>query len=134
MSSERFWILVLTATVFLAGIAGGFLLALERFPQDSSGPFAAYRDRLSDRYDLPSESRQRLTQILEVYDEEIERLKARQLEAFDGELVKAGQDCLARIREHILGPILSPEELARFSRECGMDSAPPSSSEVLPVH
>ncbi|HED66631.1 MAG TPA: hypothetical protein ENJ09_13875 [Planctomycetes bacterium] len=134
MNSERFWILVLTATAFLAGAAGGFLFAIEAFPQGSSGPFASYRDRLAERYDLPPESRRRLAQILEVYDEEIERLKARQLESFDGELVKAGEDCLSRIEGHILAPILTPDELAAFRRECGL-GVPRSSSRPTPsVH
>lgn len=134
MNSERFWILVLTLTTFLAGGAGGFLLAMESVPARDSGPFASYRDRLADRYHLPADARRKLAQILEVYEEDIERLKSRQLDTLDAELVQAGSDCLDRIESYVLAPLLTPDELAAFRAECGMGDAAASSPGAPPVH
>jgi hypothetical protein len=52
MSSERFWVLLLTLTAFGAGVAAGVLLTLRRMPVPDTRPFAAYEARLTETFDL----------------------------------------------------------------------------------
>jgi len=129
MTSERFWILVLAVTSFFAGVAGGVLFAMDRFPRDAPGPFASYRERLVDEYELSAYDESRLRQVLDAYQEEIERLKSRQLQAFDEELARAGTECNGRIATYVI-----PEDRKHeFRLACGIaepEPFPPSA----PLH
>ncbi len=121
MKSVRMWVGVLALTSFLAGVAGGMLFTLKRYPRHAPGPFAAYRTRLVEEYELSSFDDDRLGQILAAYTEEIERLKARQLQAFDAELVRAGRECSVRIADYVI-----PEDRKdEFRQACGIDPDQP---------
>ncbi len=123
MSSERFWILVLAVTSFLAGLAAGVLFSLDRIGPDAGGPFGSYRERLVVEYGLSDYEAGRLQQILAAYDEEIERLKARQLQAFDADLIRAGRECSERIATYII-----PEDRKdEFRLACGIVEPEPFS-------
>jgi len=121
MNSERLWVVVLVVTSFLAGAAASLFLSIRRFPIQESGPFAVYEALLVEEYEIAPDERQKLRQILDVYHDEVERLKARQLEAFDAELVKAGEDCLARIHDWVI----PPERVASFRDHAGLGPTAP---------
>jgi len=122
MNSERLWVVVLAVTSFLAGAAASLFLTLRRNPVQEYGPHAAYEAQLVETYGIEAEERRKLRQILDVYHEEIEVLKARQLEEYDAEKAKAGEDCFQRIHDWVI----PADRLAQFRRDLE-----PISSETI---
>jgi hypothetical protein len=102
VTSERFWILVLAAVSFLAGIAGGILIAVRRLPVDATGPFADYQRRLVTEYGLGEEEEDRLAQILLAYHDDLEGLKARHVRELEPEYLAAGDACYERIVKYVV--------------------------------
>ncbi len=90
MRSERLWVLILAATAFCAGIAGGVLLSLHWRAEREPGRFQNYEQRMVETFGLDEEHARYLRYILESYDDEIEALKERSVAALDPELVKQG--------------------------------------------
>ena len=90
MNSERLWILILAATAFCAGLAGGVLITFGRHPAQEPGPFHAYEQRLIETFELDPERTRNLRYILESYHDEIETLKEKSVAALEPELVKQG--------------------------------------------
>ena len=121
MSSERLWVVVLAVTSFLAGAAASLFLTLQRAPVQDPGPFAHYEARLVEEYEIGDEERRKLRQILEVFHDEVELLKARQLAEYEAEMAKAGEDCFTRIHDWVI----PAEHLERFRVAAGLDSAAP---------
>ena len=115
MSSERLWVAILTATAFLAGLAGGVLVGLRLDPLETPGPFAEYRERLVDVFDLDQERDGRLRQILSSYDSEIEALKERHVRDLEPQLIVAGETCRQRIRRFVI----PRERHGEFDRQAG---------------
>ena len=76
MSSERLWIVLLALTSFFAGLAGGLLVSIYRFPAPTTGSFSEYERRLTEEFGLTPERAQRLHQILSSYDADLEALIA----------------------------------------------------------
>jgi hypothetical protein len=91
MSSERLWILILAATTFCAGLAGGILLALRWQPAPAARAFQAYERRMIETFDLDDERQRNLHYILDSYRDEIEGLKEESVAALEPELVRQGQ-------------------------------------------
>ena len=102
LASERLWVLVLAATTFLAGAAGGVLFGVGLHEDEPAGPLAAYRVRMAETFSLDEVGVDRLEEILAVYDQEIEALKARQLRALEPELIVAGETARERIRRYVI--------------------------------
>ena len=100
MSSERFWVLVLAATLLGAGFAAGVLFTLRRTPEVR--PFAAYEAQMTEAFGLDEERVRNLRYILQHYQEEIEALKERNLAALDPELVKIGLEHRSLVREKVV--------------------------------
>jgi hypothetical protein len=101
MNSERFWVLVLAATAFCAGLAAGVLLSFRRAPAEER-PFSSYEAQMTAAFDLDETRVTNLRYILQHYQEEIEALKERNLAALDPELVKIGQEHRALVRERVV--------------------------------
>lgn len=104
MSLERVWILILTTTSFLSGLAGGILFSIYRIPAERPGPFPAYEARLVQTYDLDEEHARWLHGILARFDADIDELKARHVHELEPELIKAGETCAERIRRWVIPP------------------------------
>lgn len=102
MNSERFWVLVLSLTLFGAGFAAGMLVTLRRTPEVR--PFAAYEAQMTEAFGLDEERVRNLRYILQHYQEEIEALKERNLAALDPELVKVGREHRDLVREKVVPP------------------------------
>jgi hypothetical protein len=102
MSSERFWVLLLTLTAFGAGVAAGVLLTLRRMPVPDTRPFAAYEARLTETFDLDERRVEYLRYILGSYHEEIEELKEQRVAELDDELVEIGRDHRTLIRTQVV--------------------------------
>jgi len=101
MRSERLWILLLTLTAFCAGLAAGVLLSFRQRPQES-GPFPAFEARMTQAFDLEPERLRNLRYILQDYEEKIESLKDRNIDALSSELVQLGLDHRQLIRTWVV--------------------------------
>ncbi len=124
MSSERFWIVLLAGTSFLAGLAGGVLLSfsLRLSPEPEPVRFAAYEARMVGTFQL-DEKRERLLHLaLASYDEEVEGLKARTLRELEPELAELGRTCRERIRHYVI-PV---ERRVEFDRRAAGGSPEPT--------
>ncbi len=102
MTSERFWLGILILTVFAAGIAGGFLVALQLRPPQAVEPFHVYQERMVETFGLDEERQENLRWILHDYQAKVEALKERNLAALDAELVKIGRDHRELIRAKVV--------------------------------
>ena len=100
--SERLWVAVLTLTVFCAGLAAGVLLSFRRHPLQEARPFAGYEARLTETFDLDEERVTNLRYILQDYEDQIDALKERNIDALDPELVKIGLDHRELIRTWVV--------------------------------
>ena len=102
MNSERFWVLVLAATTFFAGLAAGLLLSYRLHPAQQERPFGAYEAQMVAAFDLDEERARNLRWILDAYREKIEGLKERNIAALDSELVKIGHDSRELIKTYVI--------------------------------
>jgi hypothetical protein len=112
MSSERLWITILALVSFLAGIAGGVLLAPRISEPIEPGPFAHYEARLVEEFDLEDPERTLLRGTLLEYERRLEKIEARFLLDTAAERADLGLQCLETIRQRVL----PREAVARFDR------------------
>lgn len=101
ITSIRAWIVVLSTTSFLAGLAAGIWIAPGRGTADT-GPFAAYAARLEHTFELDSDHARWLRTALSEFEAEIEALRSRGADLLDPEFVQAGKRCHDRIRDHVI--------------------------------
>lgn len=101
----RLWIAVLVATSFLAGLAAGLLggLRLAPAPPDR-GPFADYETLLVEQFDLSPERQRGLRYLMDEYHRRLERLKTRNIDVLEPELVRLGLTFRGRVRDTVLPP------------------------------
>jgi len=108
MSSERFWVVILTAVTFLAGVAAGLLVADRVGPGPAAGPFAEsaarmeYVSRMVETFDLSPEETRDLRYLIDRYQRDIEDLEARHVRDMEPELVRLGEVCTERIKKYVL--------------------------------
>ena len=102
MNSERFWVLVLAATTFCAGLAAGVLISSRVQAAQQERLFGAYETQMVAAFDLDEERLRNLRWILQTYTEKIEALKERNIAALDSELVKIGHDSRELIRSYVI--------------------------------
>lgn len=115
MKELRLWISLLALVSFLAGGAGGVLVADEILPPPPErGPFADYADHLVAQYDLGPERADYLRLLLREYHRDLEAVRARQLEAIETDLVATGDQYQSYIRDYVL----PPDQRARFDLAC----------------
>lgn len=111
MSSLRGWILLLSIVSFLAGLMAGVLFARRLAPPVvDPGPFADYRARLSESFELSPTRQQALGLVLDLYHRDLEAVKSKYLPEMEPELVKVG----LAYRDTIRDRVLPPEQRARF--------------------
>jgi len=112
---SRLWILLLVATSFLAGGAGGVLVGLEiRPPAPAPGAFADYERLMVERFDLSEQRARGLRAVLDQYQRQIDRLKARNAAALEPELSKLGLTFRTVVRDTVL-PADRREEFSRMA-------------------
>ncbi len=103
MNTLRLWIALLVAVVFLAGFAGGLLVARRLAPPPApAGAFADYRVRLVEEFALTAERERGLAGILERYRRELDDLSSRQAEALEPELARLGLKYRDLVRDYVL--------------------------------
>ncbi len=102
MSSERTWILIFAVTCFLAGLAGGVVLAAKHFPREEQGRFTQYETRMIEYFGLDDEHKRHLRYIIDSYDKEIERLKEHNLRKLADRLKQEGQNRHNLIRDWVI--------------------------------
>ncbi len=102
MKSERLWALVLALTAFCAGLAAGVLLSFGRQPVLAARPFAGYEARLTETFGLDEKRVENLRYILRDYEDQIDALKERNIDALDPELVRIGLDHRDLIRTWVV--------------------------------
>ena len=125
MSSTRLWIVLLAATCFLAGLAGGILTGIRIAPRTvEPRAFADYADLLIETYDVPPERERYLWAFLQQYHRDLEELKARNVAQAEPEVIRLGEICRQRIRDYIL----SEEDRVAFDREARALTSPDSLS------
>ncbi|MFT5290128.1 MAG: hypothetical protein ACI8QS_001968 [Planctomycetota bacterium] len=112
LRSERFWILLLALTAFLAGGAGGVVMGRQMAPTVEIGPFADFEALFTARFSLDEQEQRDLRYILGRYHAEVEALEAKQVALREDELAQIG----ATWRERIRTWVLSPEERDIFDQ------------------
>ncbi len=105
MSSERLWVVILALVAFLAGLAGGVLVAPRMIRPPDPGPFANFQARLSETFELSKENRAALRSVMEEYQRRLEKIEARFVSETAEERARLGIQCVTTIRKHVL-----PEE------------------------
>lgn len=111
--SLRLWILLLTATSFLAGLAGGVVVGLGvRVPPPERGPFADYEALLVRTFDLSPERARGLHVVLDQYQRQIDNLKNRNARGLEPELARLGLTFRAVVRD----TVLPADKRAEFER------------------
>lgn len=101
--SLRLWLVVLVATAFLAGLAGGVWLGLRvRIEPPEPGPFADYEALLVETFDLSPERARGLRGVLDQYQRQIESIKNRNAAALEPELARLGLTFRAVVRDTVL--------------------------------
>ena len=123
-SGLRLWILLLVATSFLAGLAGGVLVGLEFQPPPAErGPFADYEELLVERFELSPRRAQLLHRVLGEYHKRIESLKGRNVEAIEPDLMRLGLTFRGHVRDDVL-PVSQRAEFERLAGGSFPDSSP----------
>lgn len=109
MTNLRLWVLLLTLTAFLAGVATGpWVTRLVSPPVQAAaaGPFDHYERALVERFHLTPERRAPLHAILEEYRRDLERIKdhhmADYMSSMEPDLSKLGRACRETIRDKVL--------------------------------
>jgi len=98
----RLWIGLFAVVCFAAGLASGVLL--ERRGDESTGSFAAYRERLVREFALDPERERGLALLLENYQLELDELEARGLLTLEDDVVELGDRYNSWIRELVIPP------------------------------
>jgi hypothetical protein len=130
MRSTRFWIVLLAATCFLAGLAGGVLAGVRVAPKTvERGPFDDYAAILVQAYDVPPDRERHLRAFLERYHRDLEELKARHVAGAESELIRLGETCRQRIRDYVL----TEADRVSFDRVARDLTSPDSLSWAAPV-
>jgi hypothetical protein len=115
MSGPRFWILLTAIASFLAGMAGGMLVARSAEVEPTSG-WAAYAERLADDYELAPERQSSLRILLEEYATEVANKRrayeARILNQIEPDL----RELAARYDVYIRDFVLPPGQRAEYDR------------------
>ena len=112
MSSERLWVVILALVSLLAGLALGWLTALQLAPVREIGPESFFERRFREQFGLDDLRARDLAFVLESYRKEVEDLKARHVAELEPELIALGERCREQIRTYVL-----PEgRVAEFDR------------------
>jgi len=110
----RLWVAALAATSFLAGGAGGLLVAeTARGDVGPARPFEDYQRMFLGRFELSQERSRLFSELMRNYDGEIEDLQQRALEdsmaELGPELNRLGLRYRDLIRNHVLPEARRPE-------------------------
>lgn len=123
MTNVRIWVVILTLTAFLAGLACGPFVShwfVEPPRPTAEGPFAEYERLMTQTFQLPKERAEPLRAILEQYRRDIESIKDRHLadysSAMEPELSELGRKYREQIRDRVL-PEGKRAEFDRLARE-----------------
>lgn len=123
MTNLRIWVVILTLTAFLAGLACGPFVSrrfLEPAPAAADGPFAEYERLMAQTFHLPPERAEPLRALLDQYRRDIESIKDRHLadymSAMEPELSELGRKYRELIRDRVLPEAQRPE-FDRLARE-----------------
>ena len=101
----RLWILGLSITAFLAGLAAGMLFGLQvPRPGQERRAFADYETLLVRDFELDGLRRQALRGVLDRYERDVEDVKSRFLEQSEHELADLGLTYRRWIRDRVLFP------------------------------
>jgi hypothetical protein len=112
MNSERLWVVILSLVSCLAGLALGWVTALEFDPVREIGPESAFEHRFREEFGLDETRARDLAFVLDSYRKDVEDLKARHVVELEPELIALGQRCREQIRTYVL-----PEDrVAEFDR------------------
>lgn len=116
MTPTKAWIGVLAGVSFLAGLACGPLVTRWLVPPPPPArvaPFSEYQRALADRFELSTERRALLSDLLASYERELERIKdahmADYTSAMEPELSAKGVEYAAYVRDRVLPPERRPE-------------------------
>jgi hypothetical protein len=119
VTNLRLWVVILTLTAFLAGIATGPWVSAWFMPPASAatvGPFVEYERALCDRFEISAERRAPLRAILDEYGHDLERIKDRHMadymSSMEPDLSKLGR----AYREMIRDEVLPEHQRAEFDR------------------
>ena len=129
MSSERLWIVILACVAFLAGVAGGVLIAPGKRTAPEPSPFASYHALLSQTFDLSDGQERDLRHILDRYPRGIDELITRHIRELEPELIKLGTKYNNLIRTYVV----PASEKRRFDLMAGRVPNPPATGEVPPT-
>ncbi len=111
--SLRLWIVLLAATSFLAGTAGGVVLGMELANDPPErGSFADYETLLLSEFELSPDRARGLRRVLDQYQRQIENLKNRNAAALEPELARLGLTFRGVVRD----TVLPADERQRFER------------------
>ncbi len=107
MNSFRFWIIVASLTWFAAGLAVGLLASgAWKNPAPEANPVGHYTNRMIAEFDMKPERARLLRQLMNQYQEEIERVKeqhmAEQSAEMEPELRRLGERYDDLIRDRVL--------------------------------
>lgn len=117
MNDLRAWIVALALTAFGVGVATGLLLAEKRNPRSSEPvPFSNYQQLLTSSFSLPPPRRQALSQVMGLYEREVEIVRQRYLAKAGSDMERDLVDIGLRYRDLIRNHVLPPAQRERFDR------------------
>lgn len=117
MDRLRLWIASLALVCFLAGGAGGLLVARGSRPGGGAlGPFEDYRRMFAAHFDLSPERARLMGELLRNYHKDIEDVRQRALEASMSDLEPDLNRLGLRYRDLIRNHVLPEDQRAEFDR------------------